>query len=358
MRKNVVAINICLTLICIIAPAIAVDIGKEYIDDLRWNKKMAKRVTGEKGKELRRVFRALEYEYKPFTGWRASDIRSSHVNISKGERFVAAADTTTSGYWMFGGSTMFGILVRDDEAVPAVVGKEMGVSTRNLGMSGWNSRQSLNLLLGELIGKKPKGVVFMDGVNEVLHGCRKEIGDVPSHSLEKSMRIISAPRQRRRLLLGLTASYLLGPVRYIQSKWTAVGDLYVCDTDKDRAVNVARNLVQSWRTAYDALDRDGVKALFILQPTLYDSSIADTTDARLDEVMRRQYATVYSMIERELEYECKRSRGFCNSVRNGRKVMVGYSEEYIDDNHLTANGNSVLGKWIAKELKGIMENEI
>lgn len=350
-RKRIAGVNLALTVLFIIVPAVLIDIGREIVDNWRWSVKISKRLDGRKQREIQNLFRKIEYKYAPFVGWRAKDIESEYVNVIGGERYVRPVVKDGESYWMFGGSTMFGFLVDDNETVPSVVSKELKVNTRNLGVSGWNSRQSLNLLMGELMTGSPKGVVFMDGVNDVMHGCRREIRSIPSHSLEHDIHIISTLKARRDMLLRLSGGYILGPIEYIQGKLSMADSLYICDIDRTRAQSVADNLVESWRIAYDTLRTRGIKMLFVLQPTLYDSAEVLSDDKRFSEVMEREFRVVYSLIEKRLVKECGRSQQFCDSIVNARSVLVKDSNEFIDDNHLTGSGNEVLGRYIARELE-------
>lgn len=313
--------------------------------------KMSRRLDGKREREIQEVFRKIEYRYAPFVGWRARDIESEYVNVIRSERYVEPVAKDLESYWMFGGSTMFGFLVSDKETVPSVISEELKVNTRNLGVSGWNSRQSLNLLMVELMTRNPKGVVFMDGVNDVMHGCRKEIKSVPSHSLENDIHIVSTLKARRGMLLGLAWSYILGPIEYMQAKLAVRDNLFMCDINRTRAQAVADSLVESWRIAYDTLETRRIKVLFVLQPTLYDGTEIDKNDERFNGVMEREFGVVYSLIEERLIRECMRSRDFCGSVVNARSALVRNSNEFIDDNHLTGGGNKVLGRYIARELE-------
>ena len=57
---------------------------------------------------------------------------------------------------------------------------------------GWASRQSLNQLISLIgDGNIPNQVIFYDGANDVNHMCRSEINQIPSHTYEETLNILS-----------------------------------------------------------------------------------------------------------------------------------------------------------------------
>ena len=72
--------------------------------------------------------------------------------------------------WFFGGSTMAGSGVDDLNTIPSLYSKLTNENVINFGVPGWNSRQSLNLLINLLsAGYKPSKVIFYDGINEIYN---------------------------------------------------------------------------------------------------------------------------------------------------------------------------------------------
>ena len=69
--------------------------------------------------------------------------------------------------WVFGGSAVWGTGVDDENTIPSLIEKLTNISTLNLGETGYNTTQELNLLLKELVKHKPKKIIFYDGVNDV-----------------------------------------------------------------------------------------------------------------------------------------------------------------------------------------------
>ena len=116
-------------------------------------------------------FGALRTVYHDFIVWRRQkfDGKTVHIDQNGYRRHGSLTDTVADAkVWVFGGSTAWGTGVPDDDTIAANLEKATGLRTFNLGETGYNAHQSLNLLMKLYVeGGRPEFVVFYDGVNEV-----------------------------------------------------------------------------------------------------------------------------------------------------------------------------------------------
>lgn len=103
---------------------------------------------------------------------------------------------------------MWGTGVSDRGTIPSNYYRITKNSVLNFGVGGYNSRHSLNQLISVLgDGYRPSKVVFYDGYNEILGGCRTENKLIPTHTREK--KINDALLNNREGLFSMTNNYLL-----------------------------------------------------------------------------------------------------------------------------------------------------
>jgi hypothetical protein len=126
--------------------------------------------------------------FDPYRGIWADSITGTYINIdSLGRRATydpTPVDEPVTDIWMFGGSAMWGYLVRDRYTIPSLVAEDLqrrglgGVRVHNLAQSTFNLTQEVNSLILELrAGRVPDLVVFLDGNNEVAPAFQsREVG--------------------------------------------------------------------------------------------------------------------------------------------------------------------------------------
>ena len=118
----------------------------------------------------------LKADYKSFIGWQLKPFQGETINI--GGRY-AQRQTINNGRdkskkaYFFGGSTMWGMGVRDDGTIPSEFAAAAGFWSENFGEDAYTAHQGLMLLVQLLQdGHRPDIVVFYDGVNDVEAKCK------------------------------------------------------------------------------------------------------------------------------------------------------------------------------------------
>ena len=248
-----------------------------------------------------------------------------------------------------GGSAMWGHGGRDEDTIASFLARSTGYSVENLGESGYRARQSLNFLLHQLNSHEhPDVYVSYDGYNEVFMGCRQQ-NRADGSDREKQIRQALASRTKDDDALQI--EYLLEPplalLRLVLDRSTSTGalpapDPLVCDTDPERAQQVARALISDWLTMQALADSQGARFLPVLQPTLaLGRSRHDSVEVKED--MRRQLEAVYPRIREEAG---RRGLEFLDLT----EALDGTENVFIDQVHVSPVGNEIIAGRIGEYL--------
>lgn len=292
-------------------------------------------------------YRALQTSYFDHFVWRRQAFTGETINIDEdGIRATYQLNAGTEGetLWAMGGSTMWGIGARDSETIPSFLASMSGYNSKNLGESAYRSRQSLNFLLYQLsTHESPDVYVSYDGYNDVRQGCWRE---VRSDGTNREMQIREAIEREEREVL--TFRYLLEPtvefLRRALSRSPAVSgpDELICDTNAERAQQVARALITDWQTMQGLADRQGGYFLPVLQPTL---ALSDSQHSELEvsAVEEEQLKAVYPLIREEAKRQGLEILDLSASLDGTRDV-------FIDQIHLSPEGNAIVANEINRRL--------
>jgi hypothetical protein len=150
-----------------------------YSDD--WYRKVYPSMKDDQWKELVRETKQRPTQFQPYTMFTEAAYHGQYINISdQGFRIIAnqgpwPMDPKNYNVLTFGGSTMFGWGVTDDQTIPAYLQTILQNNTTrricvyNFGRPAYFSTQE-RILFEQLLrdGAKPNLVVFMDGLNDFL----------------------------------------------------------------------------------------------------------------------------------------------------------------------------------------------
>ena len=281
----------------------------------------------------------LSTKYYDFVVWGRDDFNGETITIKNGYRMnnVNENFTLNKDIWVFGGSTIWGTGVDDKNTIPSLIEKLTNISTLNLGETGYNTTQQINLLLKELVKHKPKKIIFYDGVNDVgkclknlnYFSTYQEIVIQNSLSMSNSEKLIIAPFK-----------ILTKVKKFIQKNQNTKLE-YNCDTDVSKAEKIAKTFVNNWITAELIAQKNNIKFIPILQPTMFTStSNKDYLPDNYDE-LKKQYEILYELIKKELN---KQNFKYLN-LENSLNEKENY---FIDYNHLSPNGNMKIASEIVK----------
>ena len=225
-------------------------------------------------------YNRLKSKYFDYYGWRRSDFNGETINIKDGLRRTTQSKNIKDEYilWFFGGSTMWGTGVNDENTLPSLVAKETGYFSINFGESGYTSRQSLAYLNNLYSLKKnqnqKKKIIFLDGVNDVINNCRKEIKNIETYYQKEirnmffdklstnSLSYIATFNQWNIFIEKIKLYFKLNPSLEID-------DTFDCHMDEEKAKSVANSLIENWISAKAIVEARGDEFIPILQPNAY-----------------------------------------------------------------------------------------
>ena len=360
---KIVAINFLVLCGLLIAPALLFAVYKHVklsqaplrpSEDLRINPAYPTRLDQQKAKALSLDVENGFGDYQSFIGWRRNPFEGNYKNVLPDYNNRLSTNSSISqSSWFFGGSTMWGTGAVDSETIPSWYASMSNSEVLNLGESAWVSRQSVNQLMNLFgDGHRPRLVVFYDGVNDVLHGCRSEHKNVPAHIQESAIASKLKQKPHDVLMQSLvplwnfvTAPYkaLGAKIGFKVSKHQSYGSMD-CSSDPGKADRIASHLINNWYSAYLLARAHGAQFIGILQPQVFSSSIRSDYLHPGDLYMESEYLAVYPIIKQKMKVACAIDPVFCNHLVDGTTWLDGVDPVYIDFCHLTGSGNKIIAK--------------
>lgn len=305
-----------------------------------------------------REFAALDTEYRSYYGWRRLPFAGETITIDGNgiRRTVQGAKTDPArSIAFFGGSTMWGSGVNDENTIPSLfAARNADYLAYNFGESAHTAHQNLNVLIEQLAaGFLPEVVVFYNGVNEVGQ-CRRELRpfahvreqqiksmlDTGGPNVHDSGSYLSLflPAQELAKRLSASISYRLG----------TRPPPFDCDRNPAKAEAIARLLLWDWTMARQAVESYGGRFLAVLQPVVYFSRTR-TDHIEIEADRAAQYEAVYPIILELLQTEFADLR---DSVLDLRAVLDRDDYIYIDFCHVSSRGNDLIAAAIGRRLGG------
>lgn len=298
-------------------------------------------------------FAALRTRYQDFIGWRRQPFAGTTITIDEAgyRRHPGGAGMNESEVWVFGGSAVWGPGVTDAGTIPARLQALSARPSFNFGEAAYTAHQSYNLLMkAYLLGGRPRQVVFYDGVNEVVHKCRAELGFYSTAQEAVIRDRLGGVTDGRSLLLEVYAP-TLGVLQKLADKvWapsaTDPAALFDCHSDAAKTQRIAAALLQDWALAKALVESQGGRFLAVLQPVAHwgAPNLQHLDAVRNDTVLRQQYQAVYTEIQRQLAQSELKPLDL-TGVHDGDERL------YIDFCHVSPAGNERVARRIAAALQ-------
>ena len=294
-------------------------------------------------------------QFRSFLGWKRQPFTAKYQNVlDNGYNTRLSTNTAlNNSVWFFGGSIIWGTGSPDSQTIPSYYAQRTGSNVLNLGETAWVSRQSLNQfidLLGD--GYRPKKVIFYEGTNDILHGCRVELKNVPSHSREGEIDKALSKDGEWRALSKFNKSainFIISPYKAVAaklgfnvSKHQSYGALD-CSTNPEKADKIASHLVNNWYTAYNLSKAFGAEFIGILNPNSFVSSQSTEYVHTGDSYVEPEIKSVYPIIRDKMNESCKVDLDFCQQLVDGSSWLDNSKRAvYLDFSHLNSAGNKII----------------
>jgi len=286
-------------------------------------------------------FSLLRTRYVPYLAWSREPFEGEYTHVDEtGDRVhTPTTDRPRGRVHFFGGSTIWGKGVGDEETIPALFNRlHPDHAVYNHGESGFVSRQSLARLVNlRNQDTEMDLVVFYDGCNDVYTLCRSDVS-INGHSREHQIARKLRPSSH-------TLQSLVGPLReVIVFLRTSLGSRRhgpsACQEDPAYAQRVAETMVNNWRIARTLALDAGADFHAILQPLapIGRPSVDYLRDTALVSSRSVDYSTVYPLVQ---EIILRESAPWLHDFTDSFDVDEYI---YIDDCHVNARGNEIIAR--------------
>ena len=355
----ILSINCIAVLLILLAPAIIFDIIKTNKANIAGNPKASLPIYDDenKAKSVWHEYDTLVSKppkYVSFIGWRYPQYKSTYTNIEN-RYYTRRSDgeALEGSTWFFGGSTMWGNGVADQDTIPSIYHRLTRNKVMNFGELGYESRQSLNQFINVIAdGHRPEKVIFYEGFNDLGIYCFAGTNNLPQHG--ENQKIQSALLNKNNLLRSFS-TYVLRPYLSVMSRLGINQeqeiDPFICDTDTERASLAIKHTLTNWQIAHKIAEQHGIKFKAIYQPSLaVRGKIPDYLlpgAKRRAAQLRRQSAVVYPLFLKELKQIQQTDPNFTQNVIDGTDWLPSSTKVYIDECHLTKLGNFQIAQKIA-----------
>jgi len=283
----------------------------------------------------------LATQYIPYVAWGKKPFSGKTITInSEGDRtHHLTTDQPIKHVRFFGGSTMWGTGVDDQNTIPAHF-NELHPDYRvyNHGQSGFVSRQELARLINLVNQKFPMDlVIFYDGCNDA-HSVCEGIGPINGHREVAKM----ADKLEHRWEV---ADVLTGSVRTVIQKIIKKGKEAPnkCLEDPAYARLVASTMVNNWKIARSVAALGGAEFHAILQP------VAAVGHPNIEYMEARGAKTKWDIIY-PLVQEIK-EREHLDWVHDFTNAFDVKKYIYIDGCHVNSLGNQIIARRLSEMLK-------
>ncbi|MDT7041538.1 SGNH/GDSL hydrolase family protein [Candidatus Nitronereus thalassa] len=311
--------------------------------------------------------------FEPYYHWRGNELSGKYINVgSDGVRFTLNSGQSKGGkkVFLFGGSTMWGMGVKDEHTIPsflqAILGNEYVVY--NYGETGWVSTQELNYLMYQLVkGNIPDVVVFYDGVNDGYAGAYSPAIPRDPHNLRSDQisKKQGSPIESSLIVKIFKWSNYWSLVGYLKrSLWT---NAYLEEQELEKWDSIVQPKVtentKGVIDAYEAHVRQvkalakeyGFQVFFFWQPNLL-SGTRNLLPYEA-EILRNNSTPVFRESQRKVFFEAKArlsDKEDENIYFLGNMFDDVAEPIYIDWCHVGPKGNEIVAKEIGQRIQKIL----
>ncbi|NCU05544.1 MAG: SGNH/GDSL hydrolase family protein, partial [Chitinophagaceae bacterium] len=249
--------------------------------------------------------------------------------------------TDTLRIWFFGGSTMWGFNVTDEETIPSKFAKlyrtadhyQKSLEVVNYGVRAYISFQEMKLLQDRLLYEQsPDLVIFLDGLNEVVS--------------------FPTPFHREPLYTGFMREYFKGT--YPLARGKNINDSiknYYSKDHKRPVTEIAETLFNNYTLTTDAVNQTakayGFDALFVWQPVPY----YHYANQKNDPICDQDSFPAYKLLNPAIEAKFKKMN---NSLYLANMLDGSIALPFIDRVHYSPAMNEAIAQKLIQKLNSLL----
>jgi hypothetical protein len=296
---------------------------------------------------------SFDVEYRDYVVWRRKPYTGETINVGSDGRRISTQPgrpVMETVFAFYGGSTMWGDGNRDQDTIPSVFARQNQVIVQNNGEGGYIARQSLAWLVNGYITEKDSGrkvVIFYDGVNDVVQRCWRRNTGIGTYHEQELREKIAGKYNYWIFNFRPVVEYVSG-LREELGKLSVPESAFDCAASDDRAREVARTLIQTWRQAQLLAEAHGDSFIAVLQPVAYVGSpnLRHLPDVRRD---RSGHAPEYQAVYAEIRAQVGEFPGL--NFLDLTDAYDGDEYYYVDHSHVSPNAHRVLVKKLGAAIR-------
>ena len=304
--------------------------------------------------EIYKEFFLVQEQYVPYTIWRYKELHGKHININEdGIRATIpnSNDKSDKKLFFFGGSTIWGTGVDDNNTIPSFVSRYLKENNLtfdivNYGQSGYQSTQELIQLISELQkGKRPAVVIFYDGINDIYASAFSP--GIPSY--HQNFEQIKNKIEGNGIKMIYFNSNLFKMVIYIKNRFKRT-TLKQEDTEEDEKIEGAiDNYITNLQMVQKLSKEYGFKFFAFWQPVLLADKKKLTEyekieKSKMGKKLMRIYTKAYEGINKKHLNKIK--------LFNLSEIFENEKDDiYTDFAHLAEKGNSIVARKIFEDIR-------
>jgi hypothetical protein len=285
-----------------------------------------------------------------------------YFNINEaGFRGDRKPSKTKNNVFILGGSTVFGVGVNDDETISYFLQecldfkKDNQYEVINAGVTGYSTNEEAIYALREIRLLNPYIIIFIDGRNDAYYSVSdswtiiEPHGSIPAlkNAVNNQNPIMNFYRIKTYLLQLLSKSDFMKFVYFSTNKKVIypVSPKYNPDS--------AELMLFNWNLVKTIFEKDDVKTLFFLQPTLLvDLDKLNLTSAEMSIVkkVREQSPDYISILNKQYKHFKNISKGF--EYFDLTQLFDKFNnQKYLDDCHYTKEANKLIAYTICEKIE-------
>ncbi len=298
---------------------------------------------------------ARDTQWQPFVYFRRKPYAGKLIHVdAHGFRATVnpSESKTLRSVWLFGGSTVWGTGVSDAHTLASELARLASMHVLNFGETGYVSAQSQLAFMASLRcadAARPDVAVFVDGVNDVYAALQSGIAGAPQN---ESNRRAEFNVTRSGDAFAAAMLERLGGVRLLMDRVNGMAPEPVVE---DLAIQVARNYLAVIRQTRAIAAAQGVRALFVWQPSVFDK--AQPTE--------EERGVVGGSLARHRDLQMATTRALKVLLQNAPEPDLLILDTlfdansgpiYIDFAHTGLVGNALMAQHLAQTLQKMPEN--
>ncbi len=310
--------------------------------------------------DIDRKNNSLNKKYKLLTDNYGFIVGSSVTNIdNKAEKI---------DYIFLGGSTTENIFVEQDNRFPYKVGLILNKNSKNAGVSGTNSFDSLNLLINKIIFLKPEKIVLMHNINDLsslifsettsynnVVSSRKNLINLKDEEFSNEFSTFDILKYIKNIFVPNIFEIYSKTSAYINFRKPKkeFDEIKIKPEISDLKIIKIRNAITNNLLTFDAICRLHQIDLFLMTQPYNTDYIIDDTNLLVDPII---ITKLHAEINELIVELANTNKIKLIDLDEFFKKKNNKSRYFYDQGHLNDEGNIIAGEFIAAQIKKLNLN--